>query len=212
MLNIKRRLCFVIFLVILGSGLLASEGSTEPPQIKITLDKSSINKLLSHFQGTTFSNTWKEMPFRPTLFLKIHSAQVTNFFPKDRQIGLDIKGRAKLEYFILGSQNNSAIEFVAKVRSSPRYTKDETFLQILHVDITFPNQELSEQIDILPIEELIQTILLPEFIPLFSFNDLQKLSIPLPGKAPVILIPKNKKIRLGKERLIVIISLQIQPA
>ena len=100
---------------------------------------------------------------------------------------------------------------MAKVRSSPRYTKDETFLQILHVDIAFPNQELSEQIDILPIEELIKTILLPEFIQLFSFNDLQKLSIPLPGKAPVTLIPKNEKIRLGKDRLIVIISLQIQP-
>ena len=48
---------------------LSSTAFAEPPTIKISVDRSSLNQTLSHLHGSIFANTWEQMPFRPTIIV-----------------------------------------------------------------------------------------------------------------------------------------------
>ena len=188
----------------------SSVSLAEPPTIKISVDRSSLNQILSHLHGATFGNTWDDLPFRPTLSLRVDRAEVVTLHPTEGTIDLRLKGNVRLHYSILEAEQRSSLGFTAQMQTRPVNTDTAIFLQVVTAEITLDDPPIPDQIELFPIEDLIRATLLPEYIPLLDMQDIQNIGVPLPGKRPVTVRPTTPRIRVGKDRLILFMTLQIE--
>ena len=189
---------------------LSSAALAEPPEIKISVDSRSINQMLSHLQGSIFTNTWDAIPLRPTLSLQVNTAKVITMHHTSGTIDLHLKGKVQLHYAILEAEQHASFGFTAQLQTRPVSTETAIILQVLKVNTTLDDPPISDEIELSPIQDLIRATLLPETIPLLDMQNLQKIGIPLPGKPPVTVHPTTPRIRVGKDRLILFITLQIE--
>ena len=181
-----------------------------PPEIKISVDRSSLNQMLSHLQGAIFANTWDEMPFRPTLSLRVDRAEVVTIHHTNATIDLQLKGNVQLHYYILEAEQRASLGFTAQMQTRPVITDTAILLQVVKANIILDDPPFPDAIELFPIEDLVRAILLPEYISLWDMQDLKKIGIPLPGKPPVTVLPTAPRIRVGKDRLILFMTLQIE--
>ena len=189
---------------------LSSVALAEPPEIRISVDRSSLNEMLSHLQGAVFANTWEKIPFRPTLSLRVDRAEVITIRPTNATIDLHLRGNAQLRYSILEAEQSSSLGFTAWLQTRPVTTDTAILLQVVKAEITLDDPPFPDIIELFPIEDLVRAILLPDYIPLFDMQDLKKIGVPLPGKPPVTILPTTPRIRVGKDRLILSMTLQIE--
>jgi len=180
------------------------------PEIKISVDRSSLNQMLSHLQGAVFAKTWDEMPFRPALSLRVDHAEVVTIRHTNGTIDLQLKGNVQLHYYILEAEQHSSLGFTAQMQTRPVSTNTAILLQVVTAEISLDDPPIPDTIELFPIEDLVRTILLPEYIPLLDMQDLKKIGIPLPGKSPVTVRPITPRIRVGKDRLVLFMTLQIE--
>ena len=189
---------------------LPSLALAKPPEITVSVDRSSLNQMLSHLQGAIFANTWDKIPFRPTLSLRVDNAEVVTIRHTNGTIDLLLRGNAQLHYYILEAEQSSSLGFTARMQTRPVTTDTAILLQVVRAEITLDDPPFPDAIELFPIENLIRAILLPEYIPLWDMQDLRKIGIPLPGKPPVTVLPTTPRIRVGKDRLILFMTLQIE--
>lgn len=189
---------------------LSSGAFAEPPEIKISVDRNSLNEMLSHLQGAIFTNTWDKIPFRPTLSLRVDAAEVVTMHHTNGMIDLHLKGNAQLHYYILEAEQSSSLGFTARLQTRPVTTDTAILLQVVKAKITLDDPPFPDVIELFPIEDLVRAILLPEYIPLWDLQDLRKIGIPLPGKPAITVLPTTPRIRVGNDRLILVMTLQIE--
>ena len=190
--------------------LSCSASFAELPEIKISVDRSSLNQLLSHLHKTTFANTWKEMPFQPTLSLQVDTAEVVTMRHSNGTVDLLLKGDAQLRYYILESEQHVSLGFTAQMQTRPVYTETAILLQVVKAGLALDDPPMPNQIDLFPLEDLVRMTLLPEYVPLLDMRDLQNIRVPLPGKPSITVLPTTPRIRVGNDRLILTMSLQIE--
>ena len=75
------------------------------------------------------------------------------------------------------------------MQTRPVSTNTAILLQVVTAEISLDDPPIPDTIELFPIEDLVRTILLPEYIPLLDMQDLKKIGIPLPGKSPVTVRP-----------------------
>ncbi len=189
---------------------LSSVALAEPPEIRISVDHNSLNQMLSHLQDATFANTWDKIPFRPTLSLRVDNAEVVTIRRTNGTIDLLLRGNAQLHYYILEAEQSSSLGFTARMQTRPVTTDTAILLQVVKANIILDDPPFPDAIELFPIEDLVRAILLPEYISLWDMQDLKKIGIPLPGKPPVTVLPTAPRIRVGKDRLILFMTLQIE--
>ena len=189
---------------------LASVGHAQAPKITISMDRSSLNQMISHLHGATFANTWEGMPFQPSLALQVDTAEVVAIRDTDGTIDLDLAGNVKIQYSILDVVHHSSLGFTAELRTRPVNTEAQILLQVVKTEIKIDEPPIPNDIQLFPIQELVRKILLPEYIPLLDMRNLPKVTVPLPGKKPVTVRPTTPQVGVGKDRLTVFMTLKIE--
>ncbi len=166
--------------------------------------------MLSHLQGSIFTNSWNELPFQPTLSLRVNTAKVITIRHTNGTVDLHLKGDVQLHYAILEAEQLSSFGFTAQMQTRPVNTETKIILQVIKSNITLDDPPIPDGIELFPIQDLISATLLPKYIPLLDLKNLKKIQIPLPGKTPITIYPTAPRIRIGKDRLLLFITLQTE--
>ncbi len=182
----------------------------EPPEVRISIDRESLNEMLSHLHGSTFTHTWDNVPFKPTLSLSIDKAIILSINQSASTVKINIKGKVKLLYYILDTVQHSSLGFTAEMQTQPVSTSTAILLQVVDAEILLDDPPIPGTIELLPIEDLVRAVLFPEHIPLLNLQDIQKIAMPLPGKSPITIRPTTPRIYVGKDRLVLFMTLQIE--
>ncbi len=181
-----------------------------PSEIRMSMDRGSLNQMLSHLHGAIFQNTWDKIPLRPTVALHVEHAEITSINQHVRTLDLTMKGKVEVRYHILEAEQHSAVGFTAHVQTKPITTPTSILLHVVDSEIQLEDVPIPGDIQIFPIDDLVRAVLLPEFIPLLNMEDLPKISVPIPGKTLVGVRPTTPRLRVGKDRLVLFLNLQTE--